>query len=112
VRPLTINPPLTRFIHATAAYSLIYYFLLWIVVLAGALAFILLHGTDYVSWPRLIPPTDVLLYTGPGYRARYKGASIGIPILDEKKAKWMTQGRLRAESKTEEMEMGRRKRTD
>lgn len=58
-----------------------------------ATGFIFLHGTEYVAWPRLIPPTDVLMYTGPGYRARYKGTDVGIPILDEKKAKWLTQVR-------------------
>jgi hypothetical protein len=99
--------PLTR----RSDYSLLYYFLLWITLFAASIAYVFLHGTEYVSWPRLIPPTDVLLYTGPGYRARYKGTNIGIPVLDEKKAKWMTQGRRRAESKIEEMEMGR-KRTD
>lgn len=98
---------------ARIAYSLFLYHLIWLVVLAGAVAFIFLHGTDYVSWPKLIPPTDVLLYTGPGFRARMKGPSIGIPVLDEKSAKWMVQGRRRAESKTEQLEMGNlRKRSD
>jgi hypothetical protein len=53
------------------------------------------------------------MYTGPGFRARYKGTSIGIPVLDEKKAQWMTKGRRRAESRTEALEMGNlRNRTD
>jgi hypothetical protein len=96
------------------AYSLVYYQLLWFVVLGLSAAFIFMHGTEYVSWPRLLPPTDVLYYVGPGYRARLKGeGGIGIPVLDEKRAKWMAQGRKRAESKAEQLEMGNmRKRMD
>lgn len=75
--------------------SLLYYFLIWFTLLMGSLAFILTHGAEYVSWPRLLPPTDVLLYVGPGYRARLKGTSINIPVFDEKKAQFML-GRRRA----------------
>jgi phosphatidylinositol 4-phosphatase len=92
--------------------SLLYYFLLWFTLLIGSTTFIFLHGTEYVSWPRLIPPVDVLMYTGPGYRARYDGTDVGVAVIDEKKAKWLTQGRYRAEARIEEVEKGGRKRYD
>jgi phosphatidylinositol 4-phosphatase len=109
ISPVTCTVRLTLL----SAYSLFYYHLFWFILFAASTAFIFLHGTEFVAWPRLLPPTDVLMYTGPGYRARYKGKTIGVPVLDAKKAKWMTQGHRRAESKAEELEMGNlRKRTD
>lgn len=55
---------------------------------------------------------DVLTYTGPGFRARFKGSDIGVPVVDAKRARWMEQGRRRAESRIEEVEMGTKKRRD
>ncbi|KAF8213463.1 SacI homology domain-containing protein, partial [Mycena galopus ATCC 62051] len=57
----------------TSDYSLFYYFVLWIVLLSASLIFIGIHGIDYVSWPRLIPSTDYIYYTGPGFRSAQHG---------------------------------------
>ncbi|EKM83477.1 hypothetical protein AGABI1DRAFT_110130 [Agaricus bisporus var. burnettii JB137-S8] len=57
-------------------YSLFYYFLLWFILLAIAVTFILVHGIDYVAWPKLNPPTDVIHYQGPGFRSAHHGKGI------------------------------------
>jgi phosphatidylinositol 4-phosphatase len=77
--------------------------------LSVSLIFILAHGTEYVAWPRLLPPTDVLLYIGPGYRARYKGNEISVPVFDEKKASWMLQGRKFAGHRPHDAEKGKKR---
>ncbi|KAJ7655198.1 SacI homology domain-containing protein [Mycena polygramma] len=57
----------------TSGYSLFYYFLLWFTLLFASLIFISIHGIDYVSWPRLIPSTEYIYYTGPGFRSAHHG---------------------------------------
>ncbi|EIN13658.1 hypothetical protein PUNSTDRAFT_117371 [Punctularia strigosozonata HHB-11173 SS5] len=93
----------------TSTYSLLYYFLIWFTLLTASLVFILAHGTEYVAWPRLLPPTDVLLYVGPGYRSRYKGNDLSVPIFDEKKASWMLQGRKFAGHRPYDAEKGKKR---
>jgi hypothetical protein len=39
--------------------------------------FIIIHGIDYVSWPRLIPLTDIIYYNGPGFRSGHHGKGLG-----------------------------------
>ncbi|KAJ8474491.1 hypothetical protein ONZ45_g15934 [Pleurotus djamor] len=60
----------------TSDYNLVYYFLIWVSLLSATLIFIVIHGVDYVSWPRLLPPTDVIWYSGPGYRSADNGKGI------------------------------------
>lgn len=57
----------------TSDYSLLYYFTLWFMIAALSIIFIVLHGIEYVSWPRLIPPTDIIHYKGPGFRSAHHG---------------------------------------
>ncbi|KAF8641228.1 hypothetical protein AX17_000862 [Amanita inopinata Kibby_2008] len=85
-------------------YSLAYYFIFWFIVLSLALTFILIHGVDYVSWPRLNPPTNIIYYSGPGYRSGHHGKGVRGKIghFDLQPAKWLTGGRL----KNEEIELG------
>ncbi|KAJ7630572.1 SacI homology domain-containing protein [Roridomyces roridus] len=45
--------------------------------LALSLAFIVLHGVDYVSWPRLVPSTEYIYYKGPGFRSGQHGKGFG-----------------------------------
>lgn len=85
-------------------YSLTYYFLLWIFLASISLLFIMIHGIDYVSWPRLTPLTDTIFYDGPGYRSANHGKGFGIQALDKKVGK--VKGRKRAGSKLSEIEMG------
>jgi hypothetical protein len=80
-------------------YSLVYYFLFWFILLSLCLAFILVHGVDYVSWPRLLPPTNIIYYNGPGYRSGHHGKGFPGKIGLEK---WQTRGKL----KSEEIELG------
>ncbi|EPQ61008.1 hypothetical protein GLOTRDRAFT_53684 [Gloeophyllum trabeum ATCC 11539] len=104
----------------TSQYSLFYYFLIWFTLFALSMAFIFAHGIDYVSWPRLLPPTEVIHYHGSGFQSARKGRGIGIPALDVGKlrsgagagAQWLAKGRKRAGSKLEEIEMGTKKRLD
>ncbi|KAJ7919066.1 SacI homology domain-containing protein [Mycena leptocephala] len=58
-------------------YSLFYYWILWFGLLTISLIFITIHGIDYVSWPRLIPSTDYIYYTGPGFRSAHHGKGFG-----------------------------------
>lgn len=64
-----------------------------------------IHGIDYVSWPRLIPPTDIIYYNGPGYRSAHNGKGFqGNKEVSAIKAKWLRHGHVRAG--VEEVEMG------
>ena len=60
-------------------YSLFYYFVLWFALFGLAMIFMIIHGIDYVSWPRLNPLTDIIYYTGPGYRSGHHGKGLGGP---------------------------------
>ncbi|KAG7099546.1 hypothetical protein E1B28_001380 [Marasmius oreades] len=85
----------------TSDYSLFYYFVLWFTLLAISLAFIVIHGILYVSWPRLIPLTNVIYYSGPGYRSGRHGMGLSgeMSITSGKSAKYLNSGRRRAHSK-------------
>jgi len=78
------------------------------------MVFILIHGIDYVAWPRLNPPTDIIYYTGPGYRSGHHGKGLnGQAELSWKHSKGLGGGRRRAKSNVEEVELGTiRKRVD
>lgn len=76
-------------------------------LLGVAIVFILIHGIDYVSWPRLNPPTDVIYYAGPGFRSAHhgkgiKGSGAGEAML--KRMKWASNGLPRGG--IEEVELG------
>lgn len=94
-------------------YSLFYYFLLWFTVAIVSLAFIFVHGIDYVNWPRLQPLTDIIYYDGPGFRSARKGTGLGLPAVEKLKegaterAKAIAEQHRRVKSKRlEEIEMG------
>ncbi|THH19070.1 hypothetical protein EUX98_g8842 [Antrodiella citrinella] len=89
-------------------YSLLYYFLLWIFLAAISFTFIMIHGIEYVSWPRLLPLNDVIFYDGPGFRSGNHGKGFGIHALDSK-VNAKAKGRKRAHSRLDEIEMGARK---
>ncbi|KII93715.1 hypothetical protein PLICRDRAFT_88051 [Plicaturopsis crispa FD-325 SS-3] len=105
----------------TSDYSLFYYFMLWFSLLVVSLVFIFIHGIEYVNWPRLLPPTDAIYYTGPGFRSGHKGKGLGksghdvggkISSRVGTGAKWLANGRKRAGSHIEEIELGVKKRVD
>ena len=65
----------------------------------------LLHGIDYVAWPRLLPPTDIIHYSGPGYRSGQNGKGLGGKLMASiEKSKWLKSGARRV--KVEEVELG------
>ncbi|KAK7064539.1 SAC domain-containing protein [Favolaschia claudopus] len=61
----------------TSDFSLFYFYAIWLTLLSLSLIFIVLHGIDYVSWPRLIPSTEYIYYTGPGFRSAHHGKGFG-----------------------------------
>jgi len=92
----------------TSDYSLVYYFLFWFTLLSAALVYIFVHGIDYVSWPRLLPPTDVIYYNGPGIRSGHHGKGIKGPLGYsgvKERVKWLGRGNL-TKSKVDEIELG------
>lgn len=103
-----------------ADYSLFYYFLLWFSMAFISVVFIVLHGIQYVSWPRLQPPTDIIYYEGPGYRSGHKGKGLGLPALDKLTAGATAQAKMLAEQQHQrvrskrlnEIEMGTKERVD
>lgn len=38
-----------------------------------SLAYIFIHGVEYVSWPRLNPRIEAIYYNGPGFRSARNG---------------------------------------
>ncbi|KAF9568524.1 inositol/phosphatidylinositol phosphatase [Agrocybe pediades] len=118
-RPLVTRsmPPLASFslfmicagltLPRSSDYSLFYYFLLWFSLFAVAMVYIIIHGIDYVSWPRLNPPTEVIYYNGPGYRSAHHGK--GLHGKDEpswKKTNWAAKVSRRTKSIVDEVELG------
>jgi phosphatidylinositol 4-phosphatase len=79
--------------------------MLWFTLLSVALIFMLLHGIDYVAWPRLIPPTDIIYYSGPGYRSGHNGKGLNGKLAPGmEKSRWLRSGARRVN--VEEVELG------
>jgi phosphatidylinositol 4-phosphatase len=97
--------------------------LFWTILLFLSLAFIVIHGIDFVSWPKLIPLDGVIYYTGPGYRSAHNGKGIGggekLKVGLSQSVKWLNSGKRRAGSRVRMEEgdipmavMGNKKRVD
>ncbi|OJA20427.1 hypothetical protein AZE42_09470 [Rhizopogon vesiculosus] len=104
----------------TSDYSLSYYFTLWFIIASLTIMFMMVHGIEYVSWPRLIPSTDVIYYEGPGFRSAHNGkgftGSLGQKLdlsgqSDGFGARLLLNGRKRALT-VNGMEEGTKKRVD
>lgn len=109
----TLDPVLVLLLIIHADYSLLYYFILWIALAAASLIFILIHGIDYVAWPKLLPPTDLIYYDGPGFRSGQHGKGLGERFTKvQGKLLSANRHRRRAPSRIEEIEMGTKKRVD
>jgi hypothetical protein len=80
------------------------------------------HGIEYVAWPRLNAPTDILFYDGPGYKSGNNGKGFAIPFNLDKR---LVKGGIKTGGfytgygvgkggplRTEEIEMGVRKHVD
>ena len=96
-------------------YSLFYYFVLWFTLVVLSLTFVFVHGIEYVSWPRLLPPTDIIHYSGPGFRSAHHGKGLGVDIGKYKagaSAQWLVHGLGRTDKQMEEIELGTKKRVD
>jgi hypothetical protein len=98
-----------------ADYSLVYYFALWFTMVVLSTIFIFIHGLDYVAWPRLLPPTDVIHYNGPGFRSSRHGTGFGLDFGKLKSganAQWVTRGLRRSDMQMEEIELGAKRHVD
>lgn len=99
----------------TSDYSLVYYFALWLTLVVLSTIFILVHGLDYVAWPRLLPLTETIHYNGPGFRSGHHGTGLGLDFGKLKSgvnAQWMTRGFLRSDKQVEEIELGAKRHVD
>jgi len=93
-------------------FSLLYYFILWISFAVASLIFIFIHGIDYVAWPKLLPPTDLIYYDGPGFRSGNHGKGLGDGFAKVQTKFAAVSRHRRISSRTEEIEMGTKKRVD
>jgi len=94
--------------------------MLWFIITSLAIMFMMVHGIEYVSWPRLIPPRDAIHYEGPGFRSAHNGKGFISPLaqklglsgqLDGLGARILLNGRKRALT-VNGMEEGTKKRVD
>ncbi|KAI0281599.1 SacI homology domain-containing protein [Russula aff. rugulosa BPL654] len=95
-------------------YSLMYYFVLWFSLVVLSTIFMFIHGLDYVAWPRLLPLTETIHYSGPGFRSGYHGTGFGIDFSKLKSsanAQWVTKG-IRSDMQMEEIELGSKRHVD
>lgn len=53
------------------------FFTLWLVVAVGSFHFMTSRGLDYVAWPTLNRPDDIIFYDGPGFKSGVHGR-IGV----------------------------------
>lgn len=80
----------------------------------------MVHGIEYVNWPRLLPLNDIIYYDGPGFRSGHKGKGFGISALDPEKLSRSARAPLtklpqlhqRVASKLDEIEMGTVRKVD
>lgn len=95
--------------------------MLWLVVAALAITLIMVYGIEYVSWPRLIPPTDVIYYEGPGYRSGNHGKGLKGSFAQKfglsgkvfsANAAPIARKRALTVNRMEEIEMGTKQRVD
>jgi hypothetical protein len=96
-------------------YSLIYYFALWFVLVILSTIFIIVHGLDYVAWPRLVPVTEAIHYNGPGFRSGRHGTGFGLDfgkLKSSANAQWVTRGLRRPDMQMEEIELGAKRHVD
>ncbi len=113
-----INEPLS--VHCTHSisildYSLIYYFALWFSLVVLSTIFMFIHGLDYVAWPRLVPLTETIHYSGPGFRSGRHGTGFGVDFSKLKSsanAQWVTKGIRRSDMQMEEIELGSKRHVD
>ncbi len=96
--------------YCLVALSLTYPFLFFGTLFAFSFLYILDRGVEYVNWPKLIPPTDVIQYDGPGFRTGPQGRGKGLsklPIPLSLRRLWIN-GRRKTSipHKLEEIEMG------
>jgi hypothetical protein len=94
--------------------------MLWFIIASLAIMFMMMHGIEYVSWPRLIPPTDIIHYEGRGFRSAHNGKGFTGPLakkldlsgqLDGLGARLLLNSRKRALT-VNGMEEGTKKRVD
>jgi len=94
----------------TSAYPVVYFLAFWCLLFALSAAYIFGHGIEYVSWPRLNPPIEVIHYDGPGYKSGARGRGAGFDSLPLPKwAKQNLVGSMRKVPmlhKLDEVEMG------
>ena len=80
-----------------------------------SVTFIIAHGLDYVSWPRLIRLDDVIHYDGPGFREGFHGKglfSTGHSGHGTSRAKGRFINNNEKKGVLNEIEMGTKKRVD
>lgn len=71
------------------------------------MVFVILHGIEYVSWPRLNPLTDIIYYNGPGFRSARHGMGIGAKEQPSwKQGKLLGSGVKWSKVAVEEVELG------
>ena len=95
--------------------------MLWLVIANLALTFIMTFGIEYVSWPKLIPPTEIIYYEGPGFRSAHHGKGFQGSFAEKfglsgkvfpENAVPTARKRTLTVSKMEEIEMGTKQRID
>jgi len=79
--------------------------LLWIIIFLISIEVIILHGIDFVAWPRLVPLTDIVYYTGPGYRSGRHGMGVKMPYIGSTAA-WFKSRRQKQRTKSTLIEKG------
>lgn len=81
--------------------SLLTFYLLFSNLVALSTAYIVKHGREYVSWPKLNPLDSVINYQGPGYRGVMHGRGFAWGV---------SSSGLRSQSSTriEEIELGKK----
>lgn len=98
-------------LHDHPAYPLMYFILFWTILLILSGAYILSHGVQYVSWPRLNPPFDALFYEGPGQKTgkHGRGSSLSrlpLPVWVKRNMVVGTMRKMPVLHKLDEIEMG------
>lgn len=100
-----------------ADFAISSYMMLWMALAAASFAYIWIHGTSYVNWPRLNAPFEILTYQGPGFRSRPNGRGFsGATKMFKGASKKIkgdglagTLGAVGRKGKVEEIELGRKK---
>ncbi|PWZ02824.1 putative SAC1-recessive suppressor of secretory defect [Testicularia cyperi] len=78
------GPSAGHAVKSSTSTSTVYFSTIWLVVLVASFQYMVARGLDYVAWPTLNRPNDIIFYDGPGFRSGRKGRTGVVSPFSDK----------------------------